>query len=70
MTAASFWSLLAPAIEISEASMGSLAFIPVAVGFALGALFVHLSDNLIPRYFKIFQREDYFKLCCGRNYVN
>ena len=48
MTAASFWSLLAPAIEISEVSMGSLAFIPVAVGFALGALFVHLSDNLIP----------------------
>lgn len=53
MTAASFWSLLAPAIEISEASMGSLAFLPVAVGFALGALFVHLSDNLIPRYIKM-----------------
>uniref|UniRef100_A0A915DHA2 Zinc transporter ZIP11 n=1 Tax=Ditylenchus dipsaci TaxID=166011 RepID=A0A915DHA2_9BILA len=49
MTAASFWSLLAPAIEISEVTMGSFAFIPVAVGFALGALFVHLSDNLIPR---------------------
>lgn len=54
MTAASFWSLLAPAIEISEANMGSLAFIPVAVGFALGAIFVHLSDNLIPRYFLIY----------------
>jgi len=48
MTAASFWSLLAPAIEISETTMGSLAFIPVAIGFAIGALFVHLSDNLIP----------------------
>ncbi|KAK5973458.1 Zinc transporter ZIP11, partial [Trichostrongylus colubriformis] len=34
MTAASFWSLLAPAIEISEKTMGSLAFLPVAVGFA------------------------------------
>lgn len=32
MVAASFWSLLAPAIEISEASMGSWAFLPVAVG--------------------------------------
>lgn len=29
MTAASFWSLLAPAIEISENQMGKLAFIPV-----------------------------------------
>ncbi|CAD5206624.1 unnamed protein product [Bursaphelenchus okinawaensis] len=48
MTAASFWSLLAPAIEISEATMGAWAFVPVALGFALGALFVHLSDKLIP----------------------
>uniref|UniRef100_A0A914EPS0 Zinc transporter ZIP11 n=1 Tax=Acrobeloides nanus TaxID=290746 RepID=A0A914EPS0_9BILA len=48
MTAASFWSLLAPAIEISEEKMGSFAFIPVAIGFALGALFVHLSDRMIP----------------------
>jgi len=47
--AASFWSLLAPAIEISEAKMGGWAFVPVAVGFALGALFVHLSDLFIPR---------------------
>ncbi|CAD5209591.1 unnamed protein product [Bursaphelenchus xylophilus] len=48
MTAASFWSLLAPAIEISEATRGSWAFVPVALGFGLGALFVHLSDKLIP----------------------
>ncbi|KAI6241368.1 Zinc transporter ZIP11 [Aphelenchoides fujianensis] len=48
MQAASFWSLLAPAIEISEHSMGSWAFIPVAIGFALGGAFVHLSDYLIP----------------------
>ncbi|KAL3079096.1 hypothetical protein niasHS_014878 [Heterodera schachtii] len=48
MTAASFWSLLAPAIEISENQLGKLAFFPVAVGFAFGALFVHFSDCLIP----------------------
>ncbi|KAK0426004.1 hypothetical protein QR680_009497 [Steinernema hermaphroditum] len=48
MTAASFWSLLAPAIEISEAMMGKYAFLPVAVGFAFGAAFVCLSDRLIP----------------------
>ena len=49
MTAASFWSLLAPAIEISETKMGVWAFIPVAIGFALGAAFVCLSDKMIPR---------------------
>uniref|UniRef100_A0A1I8BNH0 Zinc transporter ZIP11 n=1 Tax=Meloidogyne hapla TaxID=6305 RepID=A0A1I8BNH0_MELHA len=48
MTAASFWSLLAPAIEISEAQLGALAFIPVSVGFALGAIFVFFSDKMIP----------------------
>lgn len=51
MTAASFWSLLAPAIEISETRMGVWAFVPVAVGFALGAAFVCFSDKMIPRYF-------------------
>lgn len=48
MTAASFWSLLAPAIEISEAKMGAWAFVPVAIGFALGAAFVCFSDKMIP----------------------
>jgi len=55
MTAASFWSLLAPAIEISEAQLGALAFIPVSVGFAFGAIFVFFSDKMIPRFlFLIF----------------
>lgn len=42
MTAASFWSLLAPAIELAEdpESYGSLAFVPVAIGFVVGAAFV------------------------------
>ncbi|GMT28719.1 hypothetical protein PFISCL1PPCAC_20016 [Pristionchus fissidentatus] len=48
MTAASFWSLLAPAIEISERTMESFAFIPVAVGFAVGAAFVHFADKMLP----------------------
>uniref|UniRef100_A0A914IDU0 Zinc transporter ZIP11 n=1 Tax=Globodera rostochiensis TaxID=31243 RepID=A0A914IDU0_GLORO len=50
MLAASFWSLLVPAIEISEHQMGKLAFVPVGFGFALGALFVHLSDRVTQRY--------------------
>ncbi|KAK4311412.1 hypothetical protein Pmani_017088 [Petrolisthes manimaculis] len=49
MTAASFWSLLAPAIELAESSgnygaEGEWAFLPVAVGFFLGALFVYGAD--------------------------
>lgn len=50
MLAASYWSLLAPAIEMAEhsGSFGAFAFIPVAVGFALGAAFVFFADLLIP----------------------
>ncbi|CAN8007487.1 unnamed protein product, partial [Ixodes pacificus] len=55
MLAASFWSLLAPAIEIAETSGyygqdGRFAFVPVALGFLLGALFVYAMDKLIPSY--------------------
>lgn len=46
MTAASFWSLIAPAIEMAEESgaYGDFAFVPVAIGFALGAGFVLATD--------------------------
>jgi ZIP family zinc transporter len=47
MIAASFWSLLAPAIEMSEG--GRLPeWFPAASGFLLGALFLRLADKLIP----------------------
>lgn len=50
MLVASYWSLLAPAIEMAEhsGSFGAFAFLPVAVGFALGAAFVFFADLLIP----------------------
>lgn len=50
MLAASYWSLLAPAIDMAEDSgkYGSFAFIPVAVGFTLGAAFVYFADLLLP----------------------
>ncbi|CAI5438978.1 unnamed protein product [Caenorhabditis angaria] len=48
MTAASFWSLLAPAIEIAEETHGKFAFAAVAIGFAVGAAFVHFADTLLP----------------------
>lgn len=48
MTAASFWSLLMPALEQSEEKLGRLAFIPGAVGFLLGIFFLLLLDVLVP----------------------
>jgi ZIP family zinc transporter len=47
MVAASFWSLLAPAIEMSEGD-GFIKVIPAAVGFALGALFIFGLDKVLP----------------------
>lgn len=52
MVAASFWSLLAPAIELAESSGhygsdGRYAFVPVALGFLLGAIFVYATDKVI-----------------------
>ncbi|MFZ5979865.1 MAG: ZIP family metal transporter [Candidatus Zixiibacteriota bacterium] len=47
MIAASFWSLLAPAIEMSEG--GPLpAWLPALVGFLGGAFFLRLIDRVLP----------------------
>ncbi len=47
MLAASFWSLLAPALELAED--GPLpAYIPVVIGFLLGGLFLRLVDAILP----------------------
>ncbi|MFZ2958130.1 MAG: ZIP family metal transporter [Candidatus Ozemobacteraceae bacterium] len=47
MIAASFWSLLAPAIEMSQ--NGSLpTWFPPAVGFMLGGIFLRLVDQFLP----------------------
>lgn len=47
MVAASFWSLLQPALESSE-GMGKLSFLPAAVGFLLGIGFLLLLDEITP----------------------
>ena len=47
MVAASVWSLLLPAMEQS-AVMEKLSFVPAAVGFWLGILFLLLLDRSIP----------------------
>lgn len=47
MTAAAVWSLLIPSMEQSE-DMGKWAFVPAAVGFWLGILFLLILDKIIP----------------------
>ena len=47
MVAASFWSLLAPAIEMTEGE-GFVKVIPAAFGFFLGALFIFGLDKVLP----------------------
>ncbi len=47
MIAASYWSLLAPSIEIS-ASLGLPAYIPPAVGFMMGGVVLWSIDRLLP----------------------
>jgi ZIP family zinc transporter len=47
MIAASFWSLLAPAIEMAE-EMGKRGWIPAAVGFLSGGIFLWIIDKTLP----------------------
>lgn len=47
MTAASFWSLLAPSIELS-AELGMPPWLPAVAGFIAGGLFLRVVDRLLP----------------------
>ena len=47
MVAAAIWSLLIPAMNQSEA-MGRWAFVPAAIGFWVGILFLLLLDRAVP----------------------
>ncbi len=47
MIAASFWSLLAPAIEMAEGS-SIAAWVPAALGFMFGGIFLWGIDKVIP----------------------
>lgn len=48
MIAASFWSLLAPAIEMAEDFSTLPAWAPAAIGFLLGGLFLWGVDKVLP----------------------
>ena len=47
MVAASVWSLLIPSMEMVS-DKGKLAFIPAAVGFCVGMIFLLILDKIIP----------------------
>ncbi len=47
MIAAGVWSLLIPAMDMSD-SLGRLAFLPAITGFALGVAFLFLLDKITP----------------------
>lgn len=47
MVAASVWSLLIPAMNMSD-GMGKLAFVPALVGFLLGIVFLLVIDSVVP----------------------
>ena len=57
MIAASFWSLLAPAIEMAEAGPFP-PWVPAAVGFLLGGGFLWVIDRLLPHLHLGFPMED------------
>ena len=57
MVAASVWSLLLPAIE-QAAALGRLAFLPAAVGFWVGVLFLLGLDHLVPHLHRNSQQAE------------
>ena len=56
MVAASVWSLLIPSMDMA-ADMGKLSFIPAAVGFWLGVIFLLVLDRLVPHMHLDRQKE-------------
>lgn len=60
MVAASFWSLLAPAIEMSQGE-GFSKVIPAAIGFLLGAIFIFGLDKVLPHMHINFKESEGIK---------
>jgi ZIP family zinc transporter len=57
MVAASFWSLLAPAIEMSEGK-DMPVWIPPTAGFLLGGIFLRVIDKILPHLHIGFPMEE------------
>lgn len=52
MIAASFWSLISPAIELAH-ELGRISYLEPAIGFFLGGLFIIVSDILLNKKIKV-----------------
>lgn len=62
MIAASFWSLLTPALEMSEKDFGAAwSWIPSAIGFITGAGFIYLIDKILPHVHINFKQTEGIK---------
>ena len=57
MVAASFWSLLAPAIALSR-DLQATPWLPALVGFLCGAIFLYVFDRLLPHLHLDFPTEE------------
>lgn len=57
MIAASFWSLLAPAIQMAE-NDGLPSWLPAAIGFILGGVFLWAMDKILPHLHLGFPTEE------------
>jgi ZIP family zinc transporter len=57
MIAASYWSLLAPAIEMAEES-GVVPWVPATLGFLAGGFFIWVVDRLLPHLHTGLPREE------------
>jgi ZIP family zinc transporter len=57
MIAASFWSLLAPAIQMVE-SRGGISWMPPLIGFLSGGLFLWCIDKVLPHLHPGFPEKD------------
>ncbi|GHP13554.1 ZIP family metal transporter [Lentilactobacillus fungorum] len=57
MIAASFWSLLDPAINLAQ-SQDRLPWLVVAIGFTAGGFFLYLADKLIPALYLKHSRHE------------
>ena len=57
MTAASFWSLLAPGIEMAD-ELGQTPWLSAVIGFLGGGLFLLLVDKLLPHVHQGMKTED------------
>ena len=67
MVAASVWSLIIPAIDLS-ANLGKLSWVPAAIGFILGMLFLLMLDSVVPHQHISSDADEGLKSKLGRRH--